>query len=442
MKKIVHFLISITLLTFPVVILAQAPNLGTAGSFALFTGTGAFTSADAATSVTGNVGTNVGAFIGFPPGTLNGQKHVADAVSATAATDVCAAYNDLRTRTAGTIRGPSLGGLTLTPGTTTVLSAATINGTLTLDGQNNPNSIFIIQIDGALSLAASSQVVLINGASSCNVFFQVNGLVDIGTNSVFRGNILTNGAINLLSGATLLGRGLACTGAITLTTNNTVNNACVTSNVTLPLTVNATAGPVVGGVATVTATATGGTGPFQFSIDGGVTFQNSGVFPGIAAGSTVTITARDANGVIATSAPVTIAAAIVPLTVTAAAGPVVGGVATVTATAAGGTGPIQFSIDGGVTFQNSGVFPGIAAGSTVTITARDANGVIATSAPVTIAAAIVPLTVTAAAGPVVGGVATVTATAAGGTVLSSSVLMVELLFKTQWCSQVLQPDQP
>ncbi len=110
MKNFLHFLISITLLTFPAIIIAQAPNLGTAGSFALFTGTGAFSNVGTATSVTGDVGTNGGAFTGFPPGTLNGQKHVGDAVSAKAATDACAAYNDLRTRPGGTVLpSPTMG---------------------------------------------------------------------------------------------------------------------------------------------------------------------------------------------------------------------------------------------------------------------------------------------------------------------------------------------
>src|SRR5450759_679518 len=71
-----------------------APTLGTTSTFALFTASGAFTVTGAST-VTGNVGNHVGAFTGFPPGTLIGQKHSLDPASTTAATEVATAYSSL-----------------------------------------------------------------------------------------------------------------------------------------------------------------------------------------------------------------------------------------------------------------------------------------------------------------------------------------------------------
>ena len=67
----------------------QAPDLGVASTFALFTASGAF-NGDPGTSVVGDIGTNVGAFT--PPGFLVGNIHIADPVTVQAAADVAIAY--------------------------------------------------------------------------------------------------------------------------------------------------------------------------------------------------------------------------------------------------------------------------------------------------------------------------------------------------------------
>ena len=194
---------------------------GTAANFALFTAVGAFSNTGT-TQVTGDVGTNAGAFTGFPPGTVTGQIHVADAVSLQAATDASLAYTYLDNLTCGSVLGATLGsGQVLTPNIYCIGTSSTLNGNLTLDGQGNPNAVFIFQIDGALSTGTYSNVLLINSASLQNVFWQVNGRFDLADYSVFRGTIVSNGAINLMESSSLLGRGLAIPGAISLQ-NNTV----------------------------------------------------------------------------------------------------------------------------------------------------------------------------------------------------------------------------
>jgi hypothetical protein len=95
-----------------------------------------------------------------------------------------------------------------------------LNATLTLDAGGDSNALFIFKIDGAFATNASSKIVLINKASVCNVYWQVNGQVDLGPGSDFQGTIVANGAINLLAGAVLHGRALTKAGAISL--NNTV----------------------------------------------------------------------------------------------------------------------------------------------------------------------------------------------------------------------------
>jgi hypothetical protein len=201
-------------------VIGQAPNLGATIDFALFTASGAFNNVGASTVVTGNAGTNVGAFNAFPPGILNGSSHVADGITAQAAVDVLNAYTYLDGLTCGLVISTTMGnGQILTPNIYCLGGASTINGNLVLDAQGDPNAIFIFQIDGALSTATLSAVTLINGASLCNVFWQVNGAVALGESSVFEGTMLVQGAISLLQQATLNGRGLSTAGAISLADN-------------------------------------------------------------------------------------------------------------------------------------------------------------------------------------------------------------------------------
>lgn len=204
----------------PYVLFGQTPNLGASSSFALFTSVGAVNNTGA-TVVTGDIGTNVGAFNGFPPGTvIDGNMHVANTTSAAAATAVDAVYTYLSGLTGGTTEvAPLGGGQVFMAGIHTVTTAATLNGDLILDGQNNPSAVFVIQINGALTTGVSSNIILKNGASLCNVYWQINGLVTLGSNSTFRGTMVVNGAINLSSGATIIGRGLSKQGAISLNSN-------------------------------------------------------------------------------------------------------------------------------------------------------------------------------------------------------------------------------
>ncbi|NML39617.1 DUF3494 domain-containing protein [Chitinophaga sp. G-6-1-13] len=217
-------LCALLLFLLPFTILAQSPpNLRSTASFALFTATGAFSNIGASTTVTGDVGTNVGAFSAFPPGVLVGQRHIADPASAQAATDVNLAYGEMSTITCGSVISTTMGGgQTLLPNVYCLGAASTVNGDLILDGQGNPNSLFIFKINGALATTVNSRIILTNSASICNVYWQVNGEVDLGNNSLFQGTLLVNGAINLLDGAQLNGRALSTAGAISLH-NNIVN---------------------------------------------------------------------------------------------------------------------------------------------------------------------------------------------------------------------------
>lgn len=214
-KKILLILTTVILLSFPKANFGQAPIIGsTLKGFALFTATGAFDNTSATTHVTGNVGTHVGAFTAFPPGTLNGVKHVANATSATAATEVATAYGSFPA--CGTVIGVTIVTQTLPPGVYCTLAASTLTGNLTLDGGGNPNALFIFEIGGAFATGTSTNVFVTNSASLCNVYWRINGQFDLGVGSIFRGTVVANGPINLLGSSKLYGRGLSTAGAITL----------------------------------------------------------------------------------------------------------------------------------------------------------------------------------------------------------------------------------
>ena len=197
-----------------------APNLGATSTFALFTASGAVSNVGT-TTITGDVGTHVGALTGFASVTIaSGMPYVADATTAAAAADVGTAYTYLSGLAGGIATPVGLGnGQTLTAGIYTTSGVSTLTGDLILDGQNNPNAVFILQIGGAFSTGAASNVVVINSASLCNVYWQINGAVTLGSNSVFRGTLIADGAISVSPNAALIGRGLTRAGAINLSTN-------------------------------------------------------------------------------------------------------------------------------------------------------------------------------------------------------------------------------
>ncbi|MCC6410823.1 MAG: DUF3494 domain-containing protein, partial [Saprospiraceae bacterium] len=211
---IIQLVASLVLSFLPIKVFSQVVDLGAAASFALFTRAGAFNNVGPSV-ITGDVGTNVGAFTGFPPGIVIGSIHVADAVSAQAEADLLVAYGLLGAVTCGQVIGTTLGnGQILTPDVYCPGAASVINGDLFLDAEGDPNAVFIIKIDGALSTNSFSNVILLNGAAACNVYWHVTGAFSLGGNSNFVGTLLGGGAINLAGGSTINGQALTTAGAI------------------------------------------------------------------------------------------------------------------------------------------------------------------------------------------------------------------------------------
>ena len=201
-----------------VLLYGHSTALAQLSSFAVLGGS-TVTNTATPTTVNGNLGVSPGSAVtGFPPGIVTGGTiHAADAVAAQAQTDLTTTYNDLANTSCNTdLTGQDLGGKTLTAGVYCFSSSAQLTGTLTLDAQGNPNALFIFKIGSTLTTASASSVLLINGGSSCGVFWQVGSSATLGTGTALLGSIVALTSITLNTGASVSGRVLARNGAVTL----------------------------------------------------------------------------------------------------------------------------------------------------------------------------------------------------------------------------------
>ncbi|MCW2523387.1 MAG: hypothetical protein JWO63_1722, partial [Frankiales bacterium] len=168
------------------------------------------------TTLSGDLGLSPGAAItGFPPGHIGGARHAADATAALARADATIAYNDAASRASTAAVAGDLVGRTLIDGVYTSSGPLALSGTLTFDGQGNPNSVFIVQVASTLITATASHVLTVNGAQACHIFWQVGSSATLGTASTFQGTVLALSSITVTTSAHVKGRALARNGAVT-----------------------------------------------------------------------------------------------------------------------------------------------------------------------------------------------------------------------------------
>jgi LPXTG-motif cell wall-anchored protein len=225
-------LVAIVALIIPAISNAAQPqvNLGSTSNFAVLAGSGITNTGP--TTVSGSAGGDLGsdptpAFTGDTLVTTTGTKYTAPSAVVTAAkTALVTAYDDAAGRTPATTVTADLGGQTLVAGVYNSAAALALTGTLTLDGQNNPDAVFVFQAGSTLTTAGSSVVRLINGAQACHVFWQVGSSATFDTSSDFTGHVLAITSITATTGATFKGQLLASNGAVTLDTNTITNDVC------------------------------------------------------------------------------------------------------------------------------------------------------------------------------------------------------------------------
>jgi len=203
-------------------------HLDTAANFAVLAGS-AITNADPSTHITGDVGSDpTPAVTGITAAMVTGTLYTAvDPVTTQAKLDLDAAYGVAAGLTPDALLPTELGATTVTAGVyNSAAGTFGITGDVTLDGENHANAVFVFQMLSTLTTAASSHVLLINGAQSCNVYWQVGSSATLGASNTFRGNILAQTSITIGATTTIYGRALARDAAVTMGSDTITAEAC------------------------------------------------------------------------------------------------------------------------------------------------------------------------------------------------------------------------
>jgi type VI secretion system secreted protein VgrG len=201
--------------------LAWAQTAGAASSFAIVGGT-AVSANGTGSVVNGDVGVSPGtAITGFPGSATTTppySTHSNDGAAISAQASTLVLYNFLAAAGPATPIPAQLNSQNLTPGIYSVGAADLASGgTLTLNGAG----VYIFKVASSLVANVGSQVVLLGGASACNVYWQVTSAATLnGVN--FAGNVVAQAAVTLGVGDQLAGRALTTSlGAVTLSGTNT-----------------------------------------------------------------------------------------------------------------------------------------------------------------------------------------------------------------------------
>ena len=210
-----------------------AIDLQTAGNFAILTATG-ITSANGSAAITGNIGVSstTGTSITVACTELTGEVFTDDAAYGIQPTVPCSttnitaaaaallhmgtAYESASSPTTQAGVGPFLNlgagtviAQTLVPGVYTWADNVNITGDITLEG--SATDVWIFQIDGTLNMATNRSIILAGGALAKNVYWRVADVVTLNESSHFTGVILAKTNIEMITGATIVGRLLAQT---------------------------------------------------------------------------------------------------------------------------------------------------------------------------------------------------------------------------------------
>lgn len=195
--------------------LGVSPILVAAASYSVLAGSTVTNTGP--TTVSGDLGVSPGAAVtGFPPGIVGppGTIHAGDAHAAAAQADNIVAFGSLDQTCDFTYPdGQDLTAASpLAPGVHCSLGSFTLSANLTLTG----SGVWIFKSDSTLITSPGSSIT---GGDACNVWWRVGSSATLGTNTAFTGNILALTSITMNTGASLNGRALAQTGAVTLDSN-------------------------------------------------------------------------------------------------------------------------------------------------------------------------------------------------------------------------------
>jgi hypothetical protein len=214
-------------------------DLGTAKNYVILAESGISTVPTAA--VTGNLGVSpaaatfitgfsliadsTNAFATSPQ--VTGKVYAADyavptpSVLTTAIADMQLAFTDAAGRAPGVteLGAGNIGGMNLTPGVYKWGTGLLIPTDVTLTG--SATDVWIFQVAQNLTMSSATKILLAGGAQPKNIFWQVAGLVDLGTTAHFEGVVLAQTSVTLRTGASINGRLFAQT-AVNLDSSSVV----------------------------------------------------------------------------------------------------------------------------------------------------------------------------------------------------------------------------
>jgi Ice-binding-like len=249
-------------LVIPTAAQAAPVNLATVTPFVVLGGS---TVTNSGTSVlNGDLGVSPGtALTGFDTAVVNGATHENNGVAKQAQADLIVAYDAAAGQAVppgNELTGTNLGERTLPAGAYRYTSSAQLTGALTLDAEGDPSAEFVFQIASALTTAPASSVVLVDGASPCNVHWQIGSSATLDTTTVFQGNLMALTDISLNDGASVFGRVLARNGQVSLINNVLDGSMCGAGSTESPTTAPPS-GPGASG--DTPSTGTGQAGPVR-----------------------------------------------------------------------------------------------------------------------------------------------------------------------------------
>ncbi len=182
-----------------------------------------------ATTMFGDLGLDPGSEVTGEPHVL-GQTHVDDQVAIEAKEALTTAFTDAGEREPTRSAGTELAGQEFSPGVYDANESLLLSsGSVTLNAEGNPDAVFIFQIGSTLITGANTSVSLVGGAQACNVFWKVGSSATLGSGTRFVGTIMAADSITANTGATIHGRLLARTAAVTLEHNTITNSTCASS---------------------------------------------------------------------------------------------------------------------------------------------------------------------------------------------------------------------
>jgi hypothetical protein len=172
-----------------------------------------------------------------------------------------------------------------------------LTGTLYLDAAGDRDALWIFRVSGKLATASDSSIRILGGGSAGGVFWSADEAV-LGARTTFAGNVFARTRIAFGNGASLSGRALARTGAVTLDGNG-ISLCCA------PIALSPSRlpdGAVSEEYAAPRLTPSGGLPPYTFaaaSLPPGLSVSADGLLTGVPASPgtfAFPVTATDAQG--------------------------------------------------------------------------------------------------------------------------------------------------